>query len=299
MTLYGVVETGGTKIVCAVLGGPDDVRAEVRFPTTTPEANIPQIIEFLRMHHAQTPLTAIGIGSFGPIVLDPALPNYGSVAPTTKPGWSNAPVVAPITAALQLPVGFDLDVTTAGLGELEWGAGQGLDHIVYYTIGTGIGAGVISRRAPLACMAHPEAGHQSVAPHPDDDFAGNCSFHGKCLEGMAAGPAIEKRWGVKAYDLPVDHPAWELEADYVAQAVVNTILFVSPQRIILGGGVMEQLHLFPMIRQRVLTKLNGYINVDAITQHIDDYVVPPALGNRAGMLGALVLAMRAADAANL
>jgi len=293
MKRYGVVETGGTKMVCAIVSGPDQVSDEVRFPTTTPAENIPQIIEFLQRHHQEHPLAAVGIGSFGPIVLDRTRSDYGSVAPTTKPGWSNAPVVAPIQAALQIPVGFDLDVTTAGLGELMWGAGQGLEHIVYYTIGTGIGAGVITRGAPIACLAHPEAGHQVVSRHPSDTFAGNCSFHATCLEGMAAGPAIEKRWGKKAAELPPEHEAWDLEADYVAQAVVNTILFVSPQRIILGGGVMEQLHLFPKIRALTLQKLNGYINVDAITQHIDRYIVPPALGNRAGMLGALVLAMRA------
>ena len=293
MARYGVVETGGTKMVCAIVGGPDDVRDEVRFPTTTPQENIPQIIEYLRMHHARTPLTAVGIGSFGPIVLDRADPNYGCVAPTTKPGWSGAPVVAPIQAALGIPVGFDLDVTTAGLGELEWGAGVGLEHIVYYTIGTGIGAGVISRGQPLACMAHPEAGHQRISRHPQDVFPGFCVFHDDCLEGLACGPSIEKRWGVKAHLLPPDHQAWVFEADYVAQAVMNTILFVSPQRIILGGGVMEQLHLFPMIRRRVIERLNGYINLDAITKRIDEYIVPPALGNRAGMLGALVLAMRA------
>jgi fructokinase len=294
MSLYGVVETGGTKIVCAIVSGPDDVRDEVRFPTTTPDENIPQIIAYLQKHHQHTPLTSIGIGSFGPIVLDRSLPNYGSVAPTTKPYWSNAPVVAPIQQALGIPVGFDLDVTTAGLGELQWGAGQGLQHLVYYTVGTGIGAGVITNGSPIACLAHPEAGHQRISRHADDDFAGICSFHADCLEGMASGPAIEKRWGVKAHLLPPDHVAWRIQADYLAQAVMNTILFVSPQRVILGGGVMEQLHLFPMIRQRVLERLNGYINLDAILMHIDDYIVPPALGNRAGMLGALVLAMRAA-----
>ena len=294
MALYGVVETGGTKMVCAVVAGPDDIRAEVRFPTTSPDENIPQIIAFLAAHHAQTPLTSIGIGSFGPIVLDKSLPNYGSVAPTTKPFWSNAAVVAPIQAALGVPVGFDLDVTTAALGELTWGAGQGLQHIVYYTIGTGIGAGIIVNGQPLPCMMHPESGHQRLSRNPLDTFAGNCSFHLDCLEGLAAGPAIEKRWGTKAHLLPPDHVAWEYEADYIAQALMNTILLVSPQRIILGGGVMEQLHLFPMIRRNVLSRLNGYINTPAILDHIDDYIVPPALGNQAGMLGALVLALRAA-----
>lgn len=297
MALYGVVETGGTKMVCAIVAGPDDVRDEIRFPTTTPDENIPQIIAYLRAHHQRTPLAAVGIGSFGPIVLDRAAATYGCVAPTTKPGWSGAPIVAPIAAALGIPVGFDLDVTTAGLGELEWGAGAGLQHIVYYTIGTGIGAGVISNGQPLGCMAHPEAGHQRISRHPEDTFRGFCVFHDDCLEGLACGPSIEHRWGSKAHLLPPDHKAWEFEADYLAQAVMNTILFVSPQRIVLGGGVMEQHHLFPMIRSRVLARLNGYINVDAITKHIDEYIVPPTLGNRAGMLGALVLAMRAAQAA--
>jgi fructokinase len=294
MALYGVVETGGTKMVCAIVAGPDDIRDEVRFPTTTPEENIPQIIAFLAKHHAKTPLTSVGIGSFGPIVLDRSLPNYGSVAPTTKPFWSNAPVVAPINAALGIPVGFDLDVTAAALGELTWGAGKDLQHVVYYTVGTGIGAGIIAHGQPLPCMMHPEAGHQRLSRNPQDTFPGNCSFHSDCLEGLAAGPAIEKRWGTKAHLLPADHIAWEFEADYLAQAIMNTVLFVSPQRIILGGGVMEQLHLFPMIRRNVLARLNGYISSTAIVDHIDEYIVPPALGNRAGMLGALVLAMRAA-----
>jgi fructokinase len=293
MELYGLVETGGTKIVCAVGTGPGDIRDEIRFPTTSPDENIPQVIAYLQRHHAVTPLKAVGIGSFGPIVLDKSLPNYGSVAPTTKPHWSNAPVVAPITAALGIPVGYDLDVTAAALGELTWGAGKGLQHVVYYTVGTGIGAGVIVNGQPLPCMMHPEAGHQRVSRHPQDQFEGFCVFHHDCLEGMACGPSIEKRWGMKAHELPVDHIAWEIEADYLAQAVVNTVLFVSPQRIIFGGGVMEQQQLFPLIRTRVVERLNGYINVPAITEHIDDYIVPPALGNQAGMLGALVLAMRA------
>ena len=166
MPLYGLVETGGTKIVCAIGSSPDDIRDELRFPTTSPEENIPQIIAYLQKHHQQTPLTAVGIGSFGPIVLDKSLPNYGSVAPTTKPFWSNAPVVAPISAALGIPVGYDLDVTAAALGELTWGAGKGLQHVVYYTVGTGIGAGVIVNGQPLPCMMHPEAGHQRVSRHP-------------------------------------------------------------------------------------------------------------------------------------
>jgi fructokinase len=214
--------------------------------------------------------------------------------PTPKPGWTNAEVVAPLQAALNLPVGFDTDVNGAALAESRWGAAQGCDPVLYITIGTGIGGGALVNGRLAHGMIHPEMGHILV-PHDmlSDPFAGVCPFHGDCFEGLAAGPAIEKRWGSKAEILPVDHPAWDLEAHYIALALVNFIFTLSPQKIVIGGGVAQQAHMLPLIHQKVLTILNGYVQSPRIMQNITDYIVLPGLGNRAGVLGAIALAEQA------
>lgn len=291
----GGIEAGGTKFVCAVGSGPDDVRAEARFPTTTPEETIGRAIAFFREQEARygRPL-AIGIGSFGP--LDPNLdsPTYGYITSTPKPHWANADLAGSIHRALWLPVGFDTDVNGAALGEWRWGAAQGLSNFIYLTVGTGIGGGALIDGKPIHGLVHPEMGHIPL-PHDwtADPYRGRCPYHGDCLEGMAAGPAIGERWGRPAFELPPDHPAWELEAHYLALALRTFICTLSPERIVLGGGVMEQPHLFPLIWRKVREYLNGYVQSPAILEHIDEYIVPPGLGNRAGVLGAFALAQQA------
>ena len=296
MSLYGGIEGGGTKFVCAVGSGPNDLRAEARFPTTIPEETIPRAIAFFQEQARSEPLRAIGIASFGPIDPDPRSSTFGYVTTTPKPGWAHTDFAGAVRRALGVPVGFDTDVNVAALGEHRWGAAQGLDTFVYLTVGTGLGGGGMVNGKLIHGLMHPEMGHIRV-PHDwqADPYPGFCSYHGDCWEGLCCGPAIEGRWGRRGETLPLDHPAWELEAQYLALGLVNLILPLSPQRIIMGGGVMEQLHLFPMIRRKVRELLNGYVNMAAITQENETYIVPPALGNRSGVLGAIALAELVAE----
>ncbi len=289
MTLYGGIEAGGTKFVCAVGSGPEDIRAEERFPTTTPGETIERAIDFLRPHRLD--LTAVGVASFGPVDLDPRSPRYGFITTTPKPGWAQTDIVGAIRRALDLPVGFDTDVNGAALGEHRWGAAQGLNTFIYLTIGTGIGGGGMVGGQLMHGLIHPEMGH-ILLPHDweADPFPGICPFHGDCLEGLATGPALEARWGQPADTLPPDHSAWPLEARYLALGLINVICTISPQRIIIGGGVMNQQQLFPMVRMDVQELLNGYVQAPEILEDINAYIVPPALGGRAGVLGAIALA---------
>ena len=285
--LFAGLEGGGTKFVCAVAAGPEDIRAQESFPTTTPEETIGKAISFFK---EQEPFTALGIATFGPCDLDPRSPAYGHITSTPKPGWQNVNLLGLFRRAFAVPVGFDTDVNVAALGEWKWGAGKGLETVVYMTVGTGIGGGGIINGRMLHGLIHPEMGHIRVPRDLDDTFSGNCPYHGDCLQGLAGGPAIEARWGKRAQDLPPDHPAWSLEASYLALAINDLICMLSPQRIIIGGGVMLQHHLFPLIRQKVKRLLNGYIQSPLILERIKEYIVPPRLGNRAGVLGAIALA---------
>lgn len=290
LPLLGGLEGGGTKFVCAVGTGPGDIRAEIRFPTTTPEETLARAIAFFREHAPQ----AIGIASFGPLDLDPTSPTYGCVTATPKPGWAGTDLLGAFRHAFDLPLAFELDVNAAAFGEYIWvPQNRRLDSLVYYTIGTGIGAGVIVNGQIVHGLTHPEAGHIRL-PHDcaRDPFPGTCPFHGDCFEGLASGPALAARWGQSGDLLPADHPAWELEADYIAAALVNTILLLSPRRIVLGGGVMQRTHLFPLIRQRVKALLNDYVASPVFEGDLSDYIVPPALGNRSGVLGALAMAQK-------
>ncbi|MBW7882317.1 MAG: ROK family protein [Caldilineaceae bacterium] len=294
MSLFGGIEAGGTKFVCAVGSGPDDIRDEIRFPTTTPEETLGHAIKFFRKHHRQTPLQAIGVASFGPVDPNPASPTFGYVTTTPKPHWAHTDVVGRLRAALGLPVGFDTDVNGAALGEHRWGAAQGLDTFVYLTVGTGLGGGGMANGKLLHGLMHTEMGHMRI-PHDRtrDPYKGWCTYHGDCWEGLSCGPAIEERWQTNARDLAPDHPAWALEAHYLALGLVNIITTLSPQRIIMGGGVMDQHQLFPMMRREVQALLNGYIQKPEVAAQIDQYIVPPGLGNRAGVLGAIALAQDA------
>jgi fructokinase len=291
MAVYGGIEAGGTKFVCAVGTGPDDLRALSEFHTTKPDETLGRAIAWFEEQHAREPLTSLGIASFGPVDLDPESPSYGSITSTPKSGWAGTDVRGRIGSALRIPVGFDTDVNGAALGEHRWGAAQDVSTFVYLTIGTGIGGGGLIRGMPIHGLVHPEMGHLRI-PHDlrRDPFAGTCPFHGDCLEGLAAGPALEARWGQPGETLPTDHPAWALEADYLALGVTNLILALSPQRVILGGGVMRQRHLFPLIRKRVQDLLAGYLQTPAVLENIDRYIAPPALGDQAGVLGAIALA---------
>lgn len=294
MPLYGGIEAGGTKFVCAVGTGPDDLRETIRFPTTVPGETIGEAITFFQEQSKKETLSAIGIASFGPVDPNPDSTTFGYITTTPKPGWAHTEFAGRIRRALGVPVGFDTDVNGAALGEHRWGAAQGLDTFVYLTIGTGIGGGGLVNGRSMHGLIHPEMGHIRL-PHDweADPFPGICPYHGDCLEGMATGPAIEGRWGERGEKLPPDHPAWPLEARYLALGLVNFVTVLSPQLIIMGGGVMQQPQLFPMIRQEVQTLLNGYIQAPQILEHIDEYIVPPALGSQAGVLGAIALAQRA------
>lgn len=293
MTLYGGIEGGGTKFVCAVGNGPDNIIEEIRYPTGTPEASIGKAIDFFRKFDD---LRAVGIACFGPLDANPKSPTFGYVTTTPKPGWAHTEFAGSVGRALGVPVGFDTDVNAAALAEHRWGAAQGLDSCLYLTVGTGIGGGAVVEGKMIHGLMHPEMGHLRV-PHDveKDPFEGQCPYHGDCLEGLACGPAIEARWGRRAETLPPDHPAWALEAHYLALGLTNYIVTLSPQRIILGGGVMDQRGLFPLIRAEVRALLNGYIQSPMITEDNDVYIVPPQLGNRAGVLGGIALAIDAGN----
>jgi fructokinase len=290
--MYAAIEAGGTKWVCAVGSSPDEIIAVERFSTTSPEETLGHAIRFFQPFSRD--IKAIGVGSFGPIDLHPDSPDYGFITTTPKEGWQFTDVVGPLREAFHVPVGFDTDVNAAALGEFRWGAAQGLDTFVYITVGTGLGGGAMVNGKLLHGLLHPEMGHM-LLPHEklSDQFAGACSFHGDCLEGMVSGPALEKRWQARGETLPSEHPAWQHTAHSLALGLVNIICILSPQRIILGGGVMHQPQLFPVIHSEVQRLINHYLRLPQITRRINEYIVPPGLGDRAGMLGAMALAEQA------
>jgi fructokinase len=295
MALYGAIEAGGTKFICAVGTGPEDMSARTRIPTTTPRETLGQCIAFFR---AQPPLDALGVACFGPVELRLDAPRYGHVTTTPKPGWADTDVVGPLRRALGVPVGFDTDVNGAVLGEARWGAARGLDSAVYITIGTGIGGGAIVGGQLIHGLVHPEMGHLLVPRELDDQtFAGACPFHSaRCWEGLASGPALERRWGLRAETLPAEHPAWDLEARYIASALSTLVLVLSPERLIVGGGVMDTPNLLPLVRKYLTRSLAGYVQTNALLEGANQYVVSPGLGQNSGILGALALAERAAKA---
>jgi fructokinase len=290
MATYGGIEAGGTKFVCAVGSGPGDLRDLKRIPTTTPSETIKQVIDFFNLHKG---LSAIGIAAFGPVDLDTKSPTWGYITSTPKPGWAFTDLAGLIGRALKVHIGFDTDVNGAALGEHRWGAAQGLENFIYLTIGTGIGGGGMINGKLMHGLVHPEMGHVLI-PHDKqaDTYKGHCPFHTDCFEGLACGPAILERWGQTAEALPTDHLAWTLEARYIALALHNYICTLSPQKLILGGGIMEQSQLLPMVRANVKQLLNSYVRAKEIMKDIDNYIVPPKLGKQAGVLGAIALAIQ-------
>jgi fructokinase len=286
--VFGGIESGGTKFVCGIGTGPGDLQT-VRIPTTSPAETVSKVVAFFRERASL--LQGVGIGSFGPLDLHRGSATYGHITSTPKLAWQDFDLAGEIREALQVPVGFDTDVAAAALGEARWGAAQGLSDFLYLTVGSGIGGGAITGGRVLHGLLHPEMGHIRV-PHDGalDPFSGCCPYHRDCLEGLACGPAIEARWGKPAEDLPADHPAWALEGHYLALALNNWICTLSPQRILIGGGVMKQEHLFDLIRSEVKGLLGGYIRAREITDDLERFIIPPRLGALAGVLGGLVLA---------
>jgi fructokinase len=290
MTYIAGIEAGGTKFLVSLGTTEGRIIAHHKIPTTTPQEVMPQVIACLQAFYQQHAFAAVGIGCFGPIDPNSASPTYGQITTTPKLAWQHYDIVSAIKQHFTLPIGFDTDVNGAALGEYRWGQAQGLSSVVYITVGTGIGVGVVVDGKPLHGAMHPEAGHLLVAQLPEDDFAGVCPFHNNCLEGLACGPALLQRVGASsANDIAPEHPVWQLEAHYLACAVSNYILTLSPQRIIFGGGVMQQPGLIEQVRQRTLTLLAGYID-NAMTKNIDNTVTYASSGQHTGMLGALALA---------
>jgi fructokinase len=288
MTAYGGIEAGGTKWECAIGSAPTDLRATETIPTTTPEETIGRAVGFFERNG---PVGAVGIGCFGPVDLDPASPTWGHVTTTPKPGWSNTDVASEVGRRLAVPVAFDTDVNAAALGEHRWGAARDLETFCYLTIGTGIGGGGMVGGSLLHGLVHPEFGHLRIPHDRDlDPFPGICPYHGDCWEGLASGPAVEARWGRPAEELVGRADVWELEAEYVALGLVCVICVLSPQLIVLGGGVGTAPDLLPLVRPRVAALLNRYLDADLLGERIADYIVPPALGALSGVLGAVALA---------
>lgn len=278
--IFGAVEAGGTKFICAAGTGPGDLVRET-MPTTSPAETLRRVARFFDGRG----IASLGIASFGPVDLDPQSPTWGFITSTPKRGWRDTDLCGVLRRQLDVPVGFDTDVNAAALAECRWGAGQGLDGVLYVTVGTGIGGGAIVNGAPVHGLLHPEMGHILI-PHAldDDPFPGACPYHGDCLEGLASGFAMEQRWGMRPEALPGDHPGWALEARYLALGLMNLVCALSPRRIILGGGVMHNLDLFPMIRENLQERMRDYVQLPEI--------VPPGLGDDSGVLGALLLAQR-------
>jgi fructokinase len=290
--LLGGVETGGTWCVCALGTGPGELAAIEQFPTGEPGPTLERIAEFFAGGSAPA---AVGIGSFGPVDLDPASPAWGHVLSTTpKRGWGRAAVGPVLRDRLGVPVAFDTDVNAAALGEHRWGAGRGVASLCYLTIGTGIGGGLLIDGRPVHGLVHPEVGHLRVPRNPDDTFPGACPIHGDCWEGMASGVAVAERWGVSPKELPDEHPGWALEAEYLALGILGIVSVASPHRVIVGGGVMERAPLLGMVRERLRELVAGYLDTPLLGDRVDEYLVAPQLGDRAGVLGAITLAADAA-----
>lgn len=287
--LIGGIEAGGTKMICAVGDENGNIMDRVSFPTRQPKETFEDMIGYFRKWE----IKALGIGCFGPLDLDKRSKTYGYITKTPKAGWEYCNIVGTFKEAFGIPVGFDTDVNGAVLGEVTWGAAKGLDSAIYITVGTGVGVGVYLNGGLLHGLVHPEAGHILLSRHPADPYEGKCPFHKNCMEGLAAGPAIEARWGKKGVELTDRDEVWELEAYYIAQAIMDYILVYSPQKIILWGGVMHQEKLFPMVREEVKRLLNGYVSHEAILDSIEDYIVPPALGEDPGIKGAIRLGVLA------
>lgn len=290
--MLGAIEAGGTKFVCAVGNAEGKIFERVSFPTTTPEETMGLVISFFNKHKEQ--LTAIGVGTFGPADVNPASPNFGSITSTPKLAWRNYAILKKLKENFDVPMGFNTDVSVAALGEQMLGAARGSNNTLYITVGTGIGAGAVVGGGLLQGYSHPEMGHILIRRHPEDNYAGKCPYHGDCLEGLAAGPAIEERWGKKGIEL-VDQPkVWDLEGYYLAQAIMQYILILSPEKIVLGGGVSKQQQVFDSIFKYLPELVGEYVELPELS----NYIVSPSLGDNAGITGAFILAQQTLEESN-
>ncbi|MCB7317922.1 ROK family protein [Lacrimispora sp. 210928-DFI.3.58] len=288
--LIGALEAGGTKMVCAIGKEDGTILEQVSIPTTTPEETIPKIIAYFK----DKKIDALGVAAFGPVDVKPGSETYGYILDTPKLAWRHKDLLGDLRKELDVPIGLDTDVNGSCLGEVTYGCAKGLDSVIYITIGTGVGVGVWVNGKLLHGMLHPEGGHILLTRHPEDPDGGICPSHHNCLEGFASGPSIEARWGKKAIEL-IDKPeVWELESYYIAQALTDYIMILSPQKIILGGGVMHQEQLFPLIRGKVKELVNGYINTKELAD-IDNYIVPASLHDDQGIMGCIKLGLDALE----
>nr|WP_318686470.1 ROK family protein [uncultured Acetatifactor sp.] len=282
----GALEAGGTKMVCAVGNEKGEILKKLTIPTQTPQDTMPKMLDFFEKEQVE----ALGIGCFGPINPVKGTPYYGYITSTPKLPWQNYDIVGTFAKRLHCPVGFDTDVNAAALGEATYGITRGLKNSIYITIGTGVGVGVFSEGRLLHGMMHPEAGHILVRRHPKDTYEGACPFHKDCFEGLAAGPSLEKRWGVKGAELTDRREVWEIESYYIAQACVDYCMILSPERIVLGGGVMKQPSLLHLVREKFAKMMAGYIQTSQV-QEVENYIVAPALNDEQGVKGCIRLAL--------
>lgn len=284
--LFGGLEAGGTKMVCAIGDEKGNIIDQAKFPTDSPDICMPKMIEYFKKFD----IKALGISCFGPVDLNKKHDTYGYILKTTKENWADYNIVGGFKEALNIPVGFDTDVNGACLGEAIYGAGKDLENVVYFTIGTGIGIGLYLNGKLHHGTMHTEGGHMYIKRHPKDNYEGICIFHKDCLEGLASGPAIEKRFGIKCEYIENNPNFMDIESYYLAQGVVNAILAYSPEKIILGGGVMHYPNLIEEVRRKTVELLNGYIQTKEVLEDMDNYVVLPKLLDNAGTLGSLELA---------
>jgi fructokinase len=294
-SVFGSVEAGGTKFVCALGSAPDSILENTVIPTQTPEKTLPAAVEFLKAAEKKHgKIRAIGICSFGPIDLNKNSPSYGYITTTPKPGWRDTDILGAFRSAFQVPLGFDTDVNGAALGEARWGAARGKSQVLYLTVGTGVGGGVLVRGLPLHGLLHPEMGHIRV-PHDRirDPYPGSCPWHGDCLEGLVCGPALAERCGKPARDIAPDEPVWDIAADYLAAAAATFTLVLSPEIMIFGGGVMQTPGLLDKIRNRLPGFLGGYMAAKPLVSNIKSYITAPGLGSLSGVAGGFVLARQA------
>lgn len=288
--LIATLEAGGTKMIAGLASGPGSILLRKQIPTTSPEETLDTLIDFFSKAARAYPAPgALAVGSFGPVDLDRSSPTFGQLTDTPKPGWAGTNLLSSLQRTLGVPSVIETDVNASLYGESRWGAAKRCLSSAYLTVGTGIGGGLMLEGRLVHGTGHPEMGHMMVRPHEEDRFTGCCPFHGRCLEGLASGPALEKRWKVPAAELPPGHIAWTYQADYLAQACLNLLMIAPPERIILGGGVMHQSHLFPMIRRRLKELLHSYLPYPQLREDLTEFIVPPSLGADSALLGCVAL----------
>lgn len=285
-TMYGAIEAGGTKFVCAVVDNDKKIIEKATFDTLEPSKTLKNVIEFLGNHKIE----GIGIGTFGPVDIDKSSKTYGMILNTPKVKWRNFSFYDNLKEHFDVPINIDTDVNAAALGEYRIGAGRGKKSVLYITIGTGVGAGFVFEGKTLQGLSHPEMGHILIRQHKNDKFEGNCPTHKNCLEGLVSGPSIEARYGVKGHLLEPNHIIWDFIADYIGQALMNYCLILSPEIILIGGGVSQQQQLFDKIRYAFKRYMNDYIQHPVLQTDLSDYIRYPELGQLAGLYGSIELA---------